>query len=185
MNIFYLDQEPKQAAQWHFDKHVVKMIVEYAQLMSTAHRQLDGEQYIEHRAGRRIKRWRSPTEELDSTLYKATHNNHPSAIWTRASKANYEWLFRLFVELLDEYTHRYGKVHSTSRLIPQLTNPPSNISDNAFTEPPPAMPDECKIPGDSIASYKNYYIQEKQRLANWKHRDTPYWWQTLVTTSEI
>lgn len=42
MNIFVLDRDPYIAAQMHCDKHVIKMICEYAQLLSTAHRQLDG-----------------------------------------------------------------------------------------------------------------------------------------------
>ena len=47
MNIFFLNTDPKVCAQEHLDKHVVKMIVEYAQLMSTAHRLLDGNQYFD------------------------------------------------------------------------------------------------------------------------------------------
>ena len=47
MNIFYLDRHPKICAEYHCDKHTVKMIIEYAQLMSTAHRVLDGEEYYD------------------------------------------------------------------------------------------------------------------------------------------
>ena len=42
MNIFYLHEDPIQNIKWHVDKHVVKMATEYAQLLSTAHRFLDG-----------------------------------------------------------------------------------------------------------------------------------------------
>ena len=46
MNIFVLDKDPHIAAQMHCDRHVPKMIVESAQMLSTAHRLLDGEEYM-------------------------------------------------------------------------------------------------------------------------------------------
>ena len=95
MNIFHLDNDPIKAAQMMLDKHVVKMIVEYAQLMSTAHRVLDGEHYYGKTVnGRKIARWKHPT--LDNQLYKASHVNHPSNIWLRESDDNYFWLYRHF-----------------------------------------------------------------------------------------
>ena len=80
MNIFYLDPDPKTCAQMHCDKHVTKMIIEYSQLMSTAHRVIDGEEYIDNSSGRKIKRWKL-SDIREDVLYKATHINHPSAIW--------------------------------------------------------------------------------------------------------
>ena len=91
MNIFHLDNDPIKAAQMMCDKHIVKMIVEYAQLMSTAHRVLDGEEYLDKTANNRnIRRWYHP--EYDGFLYKASHVNHPSNIWVRESDENYFWL---------------------------------------------------------------------------------------------
>ena len=113
MNIFYLHPEPRTCAEMHVDKHVVKMIIEYAQLLSTAHRILDGEEYIDASSGRRIKRWRLADDAMEQNLYKASHINHPSAVWVRQSNNNYTWLFCLFTELLQEYTYRYGKHHAT------------------------------------------------------------------------
>ena len=43
MNIFYLHENPEICAEYHCDKHVVKMILETAQMLSTAHRIIDGE----------------------------------------------------------------------------------------------------------------------------------------------
>ena len=81
MNIFALHLEPKTCAEMHVDKHVVKMILEYSQLLSTAHRVLDGQQYVDDSSGRRIKRWKLNNSFAgDKLLYKATHINHPSAI---------------------------------------------------------------------------------------------------------
>jgi hypothetical protein len=180
MNIFALHLEPKTCAEMHVDKHVVKMILEYSQLLSTAHRVLDGQQYVDDSSGRRIKRWKLNNSFAgDSLLYKATHINHPSAIWARESKANYQWLTYLLVELCKEYTHRYGKVHKCEEigLVNWLVNCiPENIATKPFTQPTPAMPDKYKVKGDSVKSYRNYYIGDKQRMASWKKRQVPVWW---------
>ena len=130
MNIFYLNEKADIAAKQHVDKHVVKMIIEYAQLMSTAHRMLDGKQWYDKTAnGRRIARWEHPEREKDAVLYKASHINHPSAIWARDSCANYEWLYSLWMNLCEEYTHRYGKVHLTQQKLQSiLGNPRSTLS---------------------------------------------------------
>lgn len=177
MNVFYLDKNPSICAELHCDKHVVKMIIEYAQLMSTAHRVLDGEIYIDTTAnGRSIKRWKHPSEHFEEVYYKASHVNHPSAIWTRQSKANYEWLYAMWYQLCLEYTYRYGKTHETFRkLATALSFTPLNISEGEFTEPPPAMPDEHKVEGNSISSYKQYYVKEKASFAKWTKRNIPEW----------
>jgi hypothetical protein len=178
MNIFYLDNDPKICAEMHCDKHVVKMIIEYAQLMSTAHRMLDGTEWTDKTAnGRNIKRWRHPSTYLDATLYKASHVNHPSAIWTRQSQANYEWLYQMWIQLCFEYTIRYKKTHAPfEKLATALRYAPVNIPSGEFSEPPPAMPDYCKE-ATVIASYRKYYIMEKQAFAKWKNAITPKWFK--------
>jgi hypothetical protein len=179
MNIFYLDSNPKSCAEMHLDKHVVKMILEYAQLLSTAHRVIDGEEFWDKTAnGRKIKRWRMYLDSMENNLYKATHINHPSAVWVRQSFANYNWLYVLWRELMSEYTYRYMKRHACEKLIPYLSKKPHRISnDNPFTEPPPAMPDYCKVNGDSVASYRNYYINEKASFASWTTQPMPDWFR--------
>lgn len=175
MNIFYLNADPVLCAQQHVDKHVVKMIVEYAQLLSTAHRLLDGVETLGFSAsGRAVKRWQLP-DERDEVLYQATHKQHPSALWTRASKENYLWLYRLFVCLLDEYNFRYGKTHSTTRLSPALQQSPSHIINQGFTEPTPAMPAHYIVIGDVVQSYHNYYQGSKSHFFAWKNRPIPDW----------
>jgi len=178
MNIFYLNENPKQCAQDHLDKHCVKMILEYAQLLSTAHRMLDGEHYIDSSSGRKIQRWKLTNPQLEGKLFKASHINHPSAIWCRKNVQNYMWLAELLEETCVEYTHRYGKVHSVERsgLMQDLKNNfPSNLPIGEFTEPTPAMPDDCKVAGDSIASYRKYYIEKKRLFAKWTNRAMPTW----------
>ena len=177
MNIFYLDSDPKICAEHHCDKHVVKMVIEYGQLMSTAHRVLDGKEYIDLTANnRKIKRWLLPDSRED-ILMKASHINHPSGVWTRQSDSNYTWLCQMWYALCKEYTYRYGKTHSVeTRLVDTIFRLPNNISEGVFTEPTTAIPDECKIVNDSLASYHKYYNEKKTRFAHWTKRATPNWY---------
>jgi hypothetical protein len=182
MNIFYLDRNPQKCAEMHVDKHCVKMILEYAQLLSTAHRVLDGTQSVGlSKTGRKQTRYVLP-DDRESILYSATHLNHPSAVWCRQSAANYMWLAELLEQCCIEYSYRYGKVHKVeaSGLMQTLKNNfPKNISDKPFTEPTPAMPDECKVSGNSLKSYHNYYAMNKQHLWSWSgkinSRKIPSW----------
>ena len=180
MNIFYLDKDPKQCAKEHCDKHVVKMSIEYAQLLSTTHRVLDGSPWQGRTTnGRRILRYLHNDSELNLQLYKACHVNHPSTIWVRQSRQNYEWLYDLWTNVCYEYTHRYGRVHaSQEKLELHLLIPPINIADEEFTEPTPAMKQypHCIVEGDSITSYRNFYWEDKREFAKWSKRSTPEWW---------
>jgi hypothetical protein len=177
MNIFYLDSNPIECAKMHVDKHCVKMILEYAQLLSTAHRFLDGTVSVGKSASGRKKTSYVLMDDRDSILYSATHINHPSAVWVRKSRTNYEWLHCLLYQLCKEYTHRYGRVHKVEAigLLDKLQEIPKNIPDVLYTEPTPAMPDQYKVAGDSIQSYKNYYLGDKTRMFSWKNRETPTW----------
>ena len=181
MNIFYLDPNPKICAEFHNSKHVVKMILEYCQLLSTAHRVLDGaEVATKSKTGRNKKIWRL-NDDRDQILYSATHINHPSALWCRTTNSNYNWLHSLLVELCVEYTFRYGKTHKCqeSGLVDALKSCPINIPNGKFTGPTTAMPDDVKQ-SDSLSSYRNYYIKNKTHLASWSgkinSRPTPYWY---------
>ena len=157
MNIFYLDRDPITAAQMMCDKHVVKMILESAQMLSTAHRVLDGDEYAN-----------------EMGLYKLTHKNHPSSIWARSSEDNYDWLWQHMFALMQEYTYRYGKTHATERLVDALCDAPAQIGTGKFTDPPMCMPDYCKG-DDTVSSYQTYYIVEKSDFAKWKKRPVPGW----------
>jgi len=191
MNIFYLHPEPKVCAQMHVDKHCIKMILEYAQLLSTAHRVLDGIVTMGTSASGRKKNTYRLMDERDTILYSATHINHPSAVWVRQSKENYLWLHSLLCELSQEYTYRYGKVHKCEQigLIDALGKFPNSLKSRGFTEPTPAMPDELKVKGDSIMSYRNYYISNKQRMASWSgkvnSRNAPVWFKFIESQNDI
>ena len=175
MNIFYLSSDPKDCAQQHVDKHVVKMILEYGQLMSTAHRVLDGTPYYgKTKNNRNIQRWLL-ADEREDIIWKASHIKHPSGLWVRASSSHYQWLYLLWIEMLEEYTHRYGKNHAAERMKVWFAKLPNNIPIKGWlSDPTPAMPDEYKTLS-SVDSYRNYYRGGKREFASWKNRSTPGW----------
>tara|TARA_B100001250_G_C19726324_1_gene756232 strand:+ start:233 stop:793 length:561 start_codon:yes stop_codon:yes gene_type:complete len=181
MNIFYLHEDPKIASTMHIDKHVVKMVIETAQLLSTAHRVLDGKEYYGKTAnGRKIKRWKHPNSNLEHTLYKASHVNHPSAVWVRENGFNYRWTWLLMAELGKEFYLRYGKMHMTTEKLEQvLQEPPKSIPWNHVgTQPPQCMPDDVKVPGDSVQAYRNYYVKYKHPFATWRTQK-PVWFDEM------
>ena len=161
MNIFYLDKDPVKAAQYQYNKHVVKMILESAQMLCTAHH---------HYA-----------EELgyDNSYipYKKAHYNHPSTIWTRQNSRNYYWLYHHMLALGDEYTKRYNKTHLTiSKCWQPLQFVPKGMPlGGPITQPPQAMPDEFKR-DCAIHAYWLYYVYDKKHIAHNKESlyDTKY-----------
>ena len=161
MNIFYLHPDPLTAAEMHCDKHCVKMILETAQMLCTAHRTLDGD------------------EKADKLgMYKTVHLNHPSTKWIRGSRLQYEWAFHLFKFLCEEYHYRFKKIHKTeAKLREALRTPPLAITDDStYTQPPQCMPDQYKVLDDAVQAYRNYYIGEKAYFAKWAYTRTPEWW---------
>lgn len=176
MNIFFLDRDVRKAAEYHCDKHVVKMILESAQLLSTAHRVLDGQMNIgKSKSGRNAKRW-TLNDSRETILYQAGHINHPSAVWSRSNIDHYRYLYDLFIFLAEEYTYRYNKVHKCTELANALISAPYNIEIEApWQDPPQAMPDECRQT-DAVLAYRNYYLTHKKSLAKWTKRPEPDWW---------
>ena len=175
MNIFYLSEDPVQCAKWHCDKHVTKMIIEYAQLLSTAHRVLDGEhvKVISNSGKRMVSNWKLD-DSSDNVFYKVAHVSHPSNIWTRTSGHHYIYLWRLWHNLCLEYTERYNKTHMTwKKLRSYLSILPQNIQDNGFKEPPQCMPDECKEIS-AVKAYRKFYKAHKREFATWKTQ-VPSW----------
>lgn len=162
MNIFYLDSDPEVCAKYHNDKHVVKMILETAQLLSQAHYAFE-----------------TCLDTQDICKKSERHWNHPCTIWTRTSLSNYNWLCRLGQELCKEYTFRYEKVHARESTIYLLTEFPPDIPDLGFTEPKRAFDKYIEVcyHDNIIESYRLYYIIAKQHLAKWKNRAIPEWYK--------
>lgn len=170
-----VDSDPVIAAQSLVDRHVIKMILESAQLLSTAHRVLDGNEIIKiNENGRKTKTWVLP-DSREEVLYKATHYHHPSAIWARQSVENYLWLVEHMYALLDEYSHRYGKKHKCYEIAIHLQSPPFNLKEYDMTPMPCAMDKEYIVSTDPVENYRNYYRVGKASLHKWTKRDAPSW----------
>lgn len=154
MNIFYLDQCPIKAAEYALDKHVVKMPLETAQILCSA---------------------------FESAPYRRTHYKHPSSIWARSTKANYEWLIKHGIALCEEYKHRYGKEHKSRAVIEWCQERINELSfqKNEFTEPPQCMPDDAKAT-TSVEGYRNYYVKYKSYIFSWKNRQHPHWINNIM-----
>ena len=151
MNIFILDKEVEKCAEYHCDKHVIKMILESAQMLSAVVR-LNG-----HDVG-----------------YKLTHKNHPCTIWARESLSNYNWLVRLTRLLNYEYRYRYDKDinHKSYDLVKTLPIP--DLPDIGLTPFAQAMPEQYKNK-NAVKAYRDYYINEKSSFLTWTKRKKPKW----------
>ena len=148
MNIFVLDEDPVVAAKYACDKHVVKMILESAQMLCSVYPE-------------------------GTAPYKRSFYNHPCTKWVRASTQNYDWLINHAMALCFEYTRRYDKVHKSQQVIEWCNNNKPELPIGILTEHPICMPDYCKTTS-VVESYRQYYIKEKSYFATWK-TETPYW----------
>ena len=177
MNIFYLDTNTATCAEYHCDKHVLKMIIEYAQLLSTAHRILDGEETkILSNSGKTMTSQWKLDDYREQHLYKCAYINHPSNKWVRAADSHYIYTMHLWNHLNREYTKRYENVHKTFKKLCQYLNQlPKNIDKNVgFLMPPQCMPDECKNKNDTVDAYRTFYKAHKREFATWKNQ-VPEW----------
>jgi hypothetical protein len=165
LNIFYLDSDPAKAAQMQCNKHVVKMVLESAQLLSTTQR-LCSQSFV------------------SDLCYKATHKNHPCTIWARNSIQNYNWLWWHAMALCEEYTFRYGKRHKSQDVIEACETVPDgnsmiykDIDHPTYMPVAQAMPDEFKS-NDPVQAYRDYYWFDKRNSIDmqWTERQKPSWW---------
>lgn len=157
MNIFILDTDPVLAAQMQCDKHVVKMIVESAQLLCNA--------LPEHLA-----------------FYRRTHFNHPCSVWVRASRENYSWLCDHAFELCREYTRRYKKIHATEWVIKLCRSLAPLLDSSSLTPFVICVPEDCKTT-DPVESYRAYYSKHKSRFAKWRFGSPPAWY--VASTGQL
>jgi hypothetical protein len=142
MNIFYVQEDPIKSAQELADQHILKMGIESAQMLSTAH-------------------WLTGTE----APYKKAHPNHPSTKWARESIQHYRWLCKHGLEILKEYTRRYGKVHKTESIMDWLCKNEPKLEDKGFVPPPQCMPEEFKD-SNTVFAYRKFYVKDKIAVKN-------------------
>lgn len=200
MNIFFLDSNIENCAKYHVDNHVIKMRIELAQLLSTAHRILDGTptKIIGYCYNEHFKIYKKPKtinvlpfEEvingiLCNKIYLQSHDNHPSSIWTRSSLENYKYVVNLALALTNELKFRFNT--KEQKVLPVLQwlnqNLPKNLKSQGLTTPLLAMDDKFKIIennsfDDAIINYRNYYQQGKTHLYKWTNREKPYFLKSL------
>jgi hypothetical protein len=140
------------------DKHVHKILLEAVQMLCTAVRVL------------------SPDSDL-SGLYKMAHKNHPVSIWCRTSRENFQWTLDLIEALHKEwrFRHNHEKIHKSYVIAKQLKIP-DEFPEEGLTPFAICMPDEYKT-DDPVESYRNYYRGDKAKMASWKRRNIPYWYE--------
>lgn len=151
MNIFVLDLDPVVAAQSLCDKHVVKMVLESAQILSTVQSLFD-----------------------IPSLYRPTHRNHPCTLWTRESLENYRWLLEHARGIAREYTYRYGKRHKSEAVLDYCSENAPKLPRSALTPFALAMP-EIYRGACVVESYRAYYLGEKSGILQYKRREAPSW----------
>ena len=147
MNIFLLDRDPAKAAKYHFDKHVVKMILESAQMLANL---------------------------LPDSRYRQTHLKHPCSAWAARTIENWNWLLSLYLYLHDEWRYRY-KHNKTHKSYWITEAPKPDLPSEGLTEFPQAMPETYRRE-DPVEAYRGYYKAEKGHLAKWTRRRKPPWW---------
>ena len=160
MNIFYVYEDPADAAICLPDKLVVKMPLESAQMLCTAHRVHNGDDWCDFNG-----------------IYKTAHLNHPCTIWAKETTKNYMWLYYHFYALSKEYEARYGRQHlSFIKLNEVLSNPPTGVTEGELTTMPQAMPIQYKNT-DPVKAYRDYVVNEKT-YAKWNKLPDrqPTWW---------
>lgn len=188
MNIFVLDESPVMSAQMLCDKHCSKMIVESGQMLSTAHRMLDGKMVRRpSKSGKTmVKHW-ILDDDRDELLYKAVHMGHPCTVWSMVSEENYRWHYEHFVAMGEEFAMRRGKQHLTYTLLKEaLAASPRNIPKTGLTEFAVAMKQfpDCVVPGNPVKSYRNYYVNAKS-FAKWDWgRPAPEWFTEMKKMRE-
>lgn len=167
MNIFVLDTDPVKSAEYHCDKHVNKMIIEHLQMMSIV----------------AVNNSLDPARRTNGEFYKTRgFRKHPCTLWMGESWGNWNWAYELTWALCDEFLKRYGKEHGGRGSLESLKHTRELLKKSLpedLTEFAQAMPDECKVEGNAVAAYRNYYNMHKHEFATWKTQ-SPYWWAPIA-----
>lgn len=120
--------------------------------------------------------------ELSTGLYIQTHINHPCAVWVRESLANFYYLSELTMQLNEEYKFRFKKRNNHKSFTMLCDSNTLELADKYYpygneelTPIALCIPDEYKVEGDAVQSYRNYYNGAKRKLFKWTNRYKPEW----------
>jgi len=161
VNLFILDEYPKQVAACYIDRHVKSYIVDYAKILSACHHLNNPFQF----------------KSSNKRIYRLCFKNHPITNWARINTSHYEWLFDLWVALCNEHAFRFSKIHKTEGLKYDLRVKPHLVRSNKITFNQ-FLPDVFKVKGDAIQAYRNYYVEHFHNNGVWTNRGQPDWWIT-------
>lgn len=174
LNFFFTSRDSKKCARWHGDKHLHKMIVEHAQILSN----------VWHLIG-------DPTKVPDG-IYKSgkSHAKHPIVVWACKSLAHYDKILDVSFHLADERRRRkFSPKHKTEDVLKILQKHKPAISNfelgDTWTDPPACVPDEYLVdahgtPISVVTSYRLCIAGDKYHIINlrWEPRTrNPPWLQ--------
>jgi hypothetical protein len=190
MNLFFLDRNLDTCAEYHIDRHVGKMQLEAAQLLTTT---LWVDKYVGYvpeklsseqlQIIKSIKKNEPPIEQRQFTRYLPTHENHPCASWVSSSLEHFYWTVCYVNALNSECVWRGYKSHASCEVVNSMPMP-TNIPDLGWTDPPLCMPVQFQGP-DPIEAYRKFYIDDKASFASWKRRGQPAWWPNNNAPAQV
>ena len=171
MNLFILSLCFRECAECMFDKHISKIILEAVQMLCTTMHMVDPDNDINEK----------------TKIYKIAHKNHPVTIWMRQSRDNFIWTLDLVDAMHTEWKFRYNhpqeKEHKSfvlSKYLRHYAPPADKFPETGLTQFAMAMPSKYKS-DDPIEAYRKYYQSpEKQKIASWKNRSKPGWYQRKI-----
>lgn len=177
MNIFVLDTNPTKCAEYHCDKHLVKMITEHNQILGSiaytargVHKKQDITQSFVSKHFQGFPRLKDNAPHP----YGIAYSNHPCTRWTAQSIENYKWLCELTLEMCKEYTKRYGRTHAGEAICKWYYSQMPSLPTCEMTPFAQAMPEDVRNV-DAVKAYRDYYVKHKFEIAKWAHSDTPHW----------
>ncbi len=179
MNIFILDTDPRKCAEYHCNKHLVKMITEHNQILGsiayTARGIRSKKDITPHFISKHFPGFPRKNEEGGSKPYGIGFKSHPCTQWAAKTLDNYRWLCELTAEMCYEYTRRYGRKHAGEEICRWYASNHPELPITGMTPFAQAMPDSCKNP-NAVIAYRQYYKEHKSRFAKWPAGKTPEWW---------
>jgi hypothetical protein len=162
MNMFLLDEALDQCAADHSDQHIVKMVLESAQICSSG-------AYLQN--------------VIFDGQYRPGHIHHPCCVWAGESPENLMFVCRLGISIGMEYRWRFDRHHQSMRVLCLCASrlPRSLPSPELY---PVCIPLEhrresyaSRLPlGRAVKEYRAYYRSAKERFVTWKYSPIPSWW---------
>ena len=166
VNFFYLDKDVEKTAKYYCDKHVVKIPIEIAQILSKIHH---------------ILKTKIDYQKIYQNSKVVSETLGPY-VWSLSSLENYIWTCNLGLELIKEYKHRFNKTyHKTEEVLQYLLDNLPPIEKRGIT--PFIMTNKYDmfqyISKDPVKNARYNYAEMKCVDDKWTKRKKPNWFITL------